>query len=219
MEGWPAAVDAGARGGAAAAVEAGSRGGAAMAAGEAAFRGGAAAAVDAGARGGAAAAVEASAHGSAAGDGGGRPAREGQPATAECGAARRGATEDSTGEVVVVGGWRRRRCDQAARSYTGSLVEAATMMATLDRLVRGRGDPSFSLTLFLSNPTTWMEWKRNGGRDSSLMAGRRRGVGAAAARRRGFAGGSAEADMHSLARESRTMGEDLAFRPAAVTPT
>uniref|UniRef100_A0A0D3GQ80 Uncharacterized protein n=1 Tax=Oryza barthii TaxID=65489 RepID=A0A0D3GQ80_9ORYZ len=63
-----------------------------------------------------------------------------------------------------------------------------------------------------------MEWKRNGGQDSSLMAGRRRGVGAAAARRRGFTGGSAEADMHSLARESRTMGKGLAYGPAAATP-
>jgi hypothetical protein len=50
------------------------------------------------------------------------------------------------------------------------------------------------------------------------MAGQRRGVGAAAARRRGFAGGSAEADMHSLAQESRTTGEGLAYEPAAATP-
>uniref|UniRef100_A0A0E0JY65 Rx N-terminal domain-containing protein n=1 Tax=Oryza punctata TaxID=4537 RepID=A0A0E0JY65_ORYPU len=37
-------------------------------------------------------------------------------------------------------------------------------------------------------------------------------------RQQGFAGGSAESDMHSLARESRTTGEGLAFGPAMATP-
>nr|BAD36692.1 unknown protein [Oryza sativa Japonica Group] len=36
-------------------------------------------------------------------------------------------------------------------------------MATLDGRVRGRGDPFFSLTLSLSNPTTWMDVKRGEG--------------------------------------------------------
>uniref|UniRef100_A0A0E0C2Q8 Uncharacterized protein n=1 Tax=Oryza meridionalis TaxID=40149 RepID=A0A0E0C2Q8_9ORYZ len=36
-------------------------------------------------------------------------------------------------------------------------------MATLDRQVRGRGDPFFSLTLSLSNPTTWMDMKHGNG--------------------------------------------------------
>uniref|UniRef100_A0A0D3HMX3 Uncharacterized protein n=1 Tax=Oryza barthii TaxID=65489 RepID=A0A0D3HMX3_9ORYZ len=89
-------------------------------------------------------------------------------------------------------------------------------MATLDGRVRGRGDPFFSLTLSLSNPTMWTEMKR-GGRDSSLMAGRRRGVGAVAVRRRGLVGGFAGSDMHSLAPESRT-GESLAFGLAMATP-
>uniref|UniRef100_A0A0D3GQ15 Uncharacterized protein n=1 Tax=Oryza barthii TaxID=65489 RepID=A0A0D3GQ15_9ORYZ len=34
----------------------------------------------------------------------------------------------------------------------------------------------------------------------------------------GLAGGFAEADMHSLARESITMGEGLAFGPATAMP-
>uniref|UniRef100_A0A0E0MG90 Uncharacterized protein n=1 Tax=Oryza punctata TaxID=4537 RepID=A0A0E0MG90_ORYPU len=50
-------------------------------------------------------------------------------------------------------------------------------MATVDGLVCGRGDPFCSLTLSLSNPTTWIELKCTGGRDSALMADWRRGVG------------------------------------------
>uniref|UniRef100_A0A0E0MPK6 Uncharacterized protein n=1 Tax=Oryza punctata TaxID=4537 RepID=A0A0E0MPK6_ORYPU len=49
-------------------------------------------------------------------------------------------------------------------------------MATLDGLVCGRGDPFCSLTLSVSNPTTWIELKCTGGRDSALIADRRRGV-------------------------------------------
>uniref|UniRef100_A0A0E0L3I2 Uncharacterized protein n=1 Tax=Oryza punctata TaxID=4537 RepID=A0A0E0L3I2_ORYPU len=59
-----------------------------------------------------------------------------------------------------------------------------------------------------------MELKCDGGRESSLVAGRWRGIGGEATCRRGLAGGSAESDMHSLARESRTTGEGLAFGPA-----
>uniref|UniRef100_A0A0E0L716 Uncharacterized protein n=1 Tax=Oryza punctata TaxID=4537 RepID=A0A0E0L716_ORYPU len=44
--------------------------------------------------------------------------------------------------------------------------------------------PFCSLTLSLSNPTTWIELKCTGGRDSALMADRWRGVGVVAARRR-----------------------------------
>uniref|UniRef100_A0A0E0A6I5 Uncharacterized protein n=1 Tax=Oryza glumipatula TaxID=40148 RepID=A0A0E0A6I5_9ORYZ len=125
----------------------------------------------------------------------------------------------------MVGGRRRRRCDLAAQPGRGcddgicpfAAAACGHKMATLDGRVRGRGDPFFSLTLSLSNPTTWMEMKRNGGRDSSFMADRRRGVGAVAARRRGFVGGSARSDMHSLERESRT-GESLAFGLATATP-
>uniref|UniRef100_A0A0E0JN45 Uncharacterized protein n=1 Tax=Oryza punctata TaxID=4537 RepID=A0A0E0JN45_ORYPU len=52
----------------------------------------------------------------------------------------------------------------------------------------------------------WMELKRD------------EGVDAVAARRRGLDGGSAEFDMHSLARESITTGEGLSFRLATATP-
>uniref|UniRef100_A0A0E0MM57 Uncharacterized protein n=1 Tax=Oryza punctata TaxID=4537 RepID=A0A0E0MM57_ORYPU len=47
-------------------------------------------------------------------------------------------------------------------------------MATLDGLVRGRGDSFFSPILSLSNPTMWMGLRRAGCRDSTLMAGRQR---------------------------------------------
>lgn len=76
-------------------------------------------------------------------------------------------------------------------------------MAMLDGLLRGREDPILSLNLSLSNLTTWMELKRAGGRDSSLMADWPRGVGVVAARGRRLAGGSSESDMHYLPRESR----------------
>uniref|UniRef100_A0A0E0LNP7 Uncharacterized protein n=1 Tax=Oryza punctata TaxID=4537 RepID=A0A0E0LNP7_ORYPU len=85
-------------------------------------------------------------------------------------------------------------------------------VATLDGLVWGRGDPFFSLTLSLSNPTTWMELKHTGGRDSTWMADRRRGVGVVAACRRGIVGGSAESNMYSLAWESRSYGQRPSLR-------
>uniref|UniRef100_A0A0D9YBA5 Uncharacterized protein n=1 Tax=Oryza glumipatula TaxID=40148 RepID=A0A0D9YBA5_9ORYZ len=91
-------------------------------------------------------------------------------------------------------------------------------MATLDGPVWGKGDPFFSLTLSPSNPTTWMESKHTEGRDSTLMVGRRRGVGAVAACRRGLAGGTVEPDMYALVRESRNSGESPASGPAMVTP-
>nr|BAD12866.1 hypothetical protein [Oryza sativa Japonica Group] len=53
-------------------------------------------------------------------------------------------------------------------------------MATLDGLVQGRGDPFFSLTIFFSNPPMWMDLERTGGRDPTLIAGRRQGVGVVA---------------------------------------
>uniref|UniRef100_A0A0D3GY24 Uncharacterized protein n=1 Tax=Oryza barthii TaxID=65489 RepID=A0A0D3GY24_9ORYZ len=54
---------------------------------------------------------------------------------------------------------------EASRNFFPSNCPLAAIayhrkMATLDGLVRGRGDPSFSLTISLSNPTTWMELKR-----------------------------------------------------------
>uniref|UniRef100_A0A0D3G814 Uncharacterized protein n=1 Tax=Oryza barthii TaxID=65489 RepID=A0A0D3G814_9ORYZ len=89
--------------------------------------------------------------------------------------------------------WSRRQRRSCCEGVCPLAVAACRRkMATVDERVRGRGDPFFSLTLSLSNPTTWMDVKHGEGWDSSSMASRRRGVGAVAARRRGLDGGSAE---------------------------
>uniref|UniRef100_A0A0E0MC78 Pentatricopeptide repeat-containing protein n=1 Tax=Oryza punctata TaxID=4537 RepID=A0A0E0MC78_ORYPU len=87
-----------------------------------------------------------------------------------------------------------------------AVVACHRKMTTLDGLVWGRGDPFLSLTLSLSNPTTWMELKRTGGRNSTLMANQRGYTS------KGIVGGSAESDMYSLARESRNHGQKPSLR-------
>uniref|UniRef100_A0A0E0CQP9 Uncharacterized protein n=1 Tax=Oryza meridionalis TaxID=40149 RepID=A0A0E0CQP9_9ORYZ len=71
----------------------------------------------------------------------------------------------------------------------GSLVEDEVVLEGYGELlskhghvVQGRGDPFFSLTIFFSNPPMWMDLEHTGGRDPTLIAGRRQGVGVVAAR-------------------------------------